>query len=167
LPLSNWSWHHHARAWVRRRLFDLLGIGGAATLVSAITGVEYFGVFATGGLFANLVLVPLASVVIMTGFISLVLGLAGMGWADRLCNEAAGLLLRLIDAMIRLGTGIPGAAWTARFRADWIGPAALTLLVATLLAGYAWGWRKERGGFWPPLGVVALTLLCGVKLSLP
>ena len=145
LPPGEWGWRHHARAWVRRRLFDLLAVGGAATLVSAITGVEYFGVFATGGLFANLVLVPLASVVIMIGFISLVFGLAGIGWAGRLCNEAAGRLLRLIDTLIRLGTGIPGAAWTAHFRADWIGPAALTAAGGEPPGGLCLGLAERAG----------------------
>ena len=163
LPKAAWQWHHHGRAWARRKLLDLLGLGCAATLVSLVTGVEYFGVVVTGALAANLVLVPLAVGVITVGFASLVLGLAGVAWAGRLCNEAAGLLLRLIGTLIRLGTAVPGASWPAQYRAEWIGPAALTALVASLLAGYGWGWRRERGGWWPPVAVVALTLIFGVK----
>ncbi|MEI6862468.1 MAG: ComEC/Rec2 family competence protein [Verrucomicrobiota bacterium] len=165
LPQVTWAWHHRARAWARRRFFDTLSIGCSATLVSALSGVEFFSVFATGALVANLVLVPLASVVIMAGFASLVLGLSSISWAGRLCNEAAGVLLRLIDWLIRLDTNVPGSSWTAHFRAGWIGPASLVALVAALLSGYAWGWRKERGGFWPPVVVVVVTLALGVNFG--
>ncbi len=165
LPEATWAWHHRARAWLRRRAFDALGIGGAATLVSTVSGVEFFGVLATGALVANLVLVPLASFVIMAGFASLVLGLAGVGWAGRLCNEIAGVLLGVIDVLIRQGTRVPGVFWTAHFRAEWVGPAAMAAVIAACLAGYAGGWRKERGWFWPPGAVVALTLVFGVKFG--
>ncbi len=165
VPEATWTRRQRVRAWLWRRFLDTLGIGCAATLVSVVTGVQFFSVFVTGALLANLVLVPLASVVIMAGFASLMLGLAGAGWAGRLCNEGAGALLRLIDALIRLGTSVPGSSWAAHFRADWVGPAALVTLVAALLAGYAGGWRKEYGGFWPPVAVVAFTLILGVKFG--
>ena len=165
LPVTTWAWHHRVRAWLRRRALDALGIGCAATLVSTVSGVEFFSVFATGALVANLVLVPLASAVIATGFASLVLGLAGVGWAGRLCNEAAGALIGAIDALIRLGTNVPGAFWSAHFRADWAGPTAMMAVMFAMMAGYAAGWRRERGGFWPPVAVVALVLIFGVKFG--
>ncbi len=165
LPQAAWRWHHHGSAWLRRRTLSVVSMGGAATLVSTLTGVEYFGVFVTGGLMANLLLMPLASLVIMTGVASLIFGLAGAVWISRLCNEGAGLVLGLIEWLIRLGARVPGACWTAQYRADWIGPVALTAVVATGLAGYATGWRRERGGFWPPVVVVVLTVVCGVKFG--
>ncbi len=165
LPEEAWRWHHWMRAKLRRRAFDVLGLGCAATLVSTLSGVEFFGVFAAGALVANLVLVPLASGVIMAGVASLVCGLAGLGWAGRWCNEAAGALLGLIDLLIRQGTRVPGAFWTAHFRTDWAGPAAMAAVVAMCLAGYATGWRKERGGFWPPVALAALAVIVGVKFG--
>jgi competence protein ComEC len=163
LPEEAWRWRHRRWAWLQRRALDLLGIGCAATLVSTFSGVEFFGVFAAGALLANLVLVPLASGVIMAGFASLVCGLAGLGWAGRVCNEMAGLLLGLIDWLIRQGARVPGAFWSAHFRPDWAGPAAMATVVAACLAGYATGWRKERGGFWPPVAVVVLGVILVVK----
>ena len=165
LPQAAWRWHHHGRAWLRRRALSVVSMGGAATLVSSLTSVEYFGVFVTGGLMANLLLMPLASLVIMTGVASLILGLAGAVWVSRLCNECAGLVLGLIEWFIRLGARVPGACWTAQYRAEWIGPVALAVVVAAGLAGYATGWRRERGGFWPPIVIVVLTLIGGVKFG--
>ena len=45
---------------------------------------------------------------------------------------------------------VPGACFSAHFRAGWIGPAALGAFLAACLAGYAGGWSRARGGFWPP-----------------
>ncbi len=164
-PAVTWAWHHRFRAWLKRRTLDAVALGCAATLVSTVSGVEFFQVFVTGALLANLVLVPLASLVIMTGFASLVCGLAGMGWAGRLCNGLAGGLLGLIETLIREGTRLPGAYWTAHFRASWIGPLALVAVLTACLAGYATGWRRERGGFWPPFVLLAIFLLGGVKFA--
>ena len=165
LPKEAWRWHHHVRAQVRRWAFDVLGLGCAATLVSTLSGVAFFGVFAAGALVANLVLVPLASGVIMAGLASIVCGLAGLGWAGRLCNELAGGLLGLIDLLIRQGTRVPGAFWAAHFRTDWAGSTAMAIVVAACLAGYATGWRKDRGGFWPPVALAALAVIIGVKFG--
>jgi hypothetical protein len=37
--------------------------------------------------------------------------------------------------------------------------------MATLVAGYANNWKRERGGWWPPFAVVAATLWFGVKFG--
>jgi hypothetical protein len=66
---------------------------------------------------------------------------------------------------VRLSVQVPGAFFPARFAAPWVGHAALALLVATLLTGYAAGWRRERGGWWPPFAVVAVTLIFGVHFG--
>ena len=82
-----------------------------------------------------------------------------------LFNHAAMLILCLIDALVRLGVRVPGAWWPANWRAPWVASAALALLMAALLAGYAGGWKKERGGWWPPFAVAALGLILGVKFG--
>ena len=82
-----------------------------------------------------------------------------------LCNHAAALVLWVIEALVRLSVRLPGAFLPARFAAEWVGPVALALLMATLVAGYANGWKRERGGWWPPFAVVAAVLLLGVKFG--
>ena len=141
----------------------MLGIGLAAALVSTVSGPEFFHVWAPGGLVANLVLVPLAMFVIVAGFASVVAGLAGAGGLGALFNHASMVLLLVIDRLIRVGVGAPGAWWTASWRWPWLASVTLALLMTALLAGYAAGWKKERGGWWPPLVVAALGLIFGVK----
>jgi competence protein ComEC len=144
-------------------LAGALGIGIAATLVSAVTGPTFFHVFTPGALATNLVLVPLAMLVITAGFASVATGLAGLVWLNSLFNHAAMLVLAGIDGLIRLGLRVPGLWWPAQWRAPWVGALALGALLAAGLAGYAWRWEARRGGWWPPVAVVALALLFGIK----
>ena len=148
-----------------RWFWPVLGIGVAAALVSTVTGPEFFHVWAPAGLLSNLVLVPLAMLVIVAGFAAVVTGLAGLTLLGVLFNHAAILVLWIIDTLVRLGVRAPGAWWAANWRAPWLASAALALLLATLLAGYAGGWKKERGGWWPPFVVAALGLMLGVKFG--
>ena len=165
LPEATWAWWQKTSAAALRWFWPVLGIGLAAALVSAVSGPEFFHVWAPGGLIANLVLVPLAMLVIVAGFASVVAGLAGVTALGVLFNYAAMVLLVVIERLIRLGVSAPGAWWTANWRAPWMASAALTLLMVALLAGYAGGWRKERGGWWPPFAVTALGLILGVKFG--
>jgi competence protein ComEC len=165
LPPATWSWRQRRLVDASRWLAGALGIGVAATLVSAVTGATFFHVLAPAGLVANLVLVPLASLVIIAGFASVTAGLAGAAALSTLFNHAAALLLWLIAALIRLGLHVPGAWWPVAWRYPWIAPAALLTLIAVVLTGYASGWRRERGGFWPPFVVTALALVFGVRFG--
>ena len=152
----NAGWHWMATA---------LAIGTATMLVSLLTGVQYFRLLTPGALAANLVLIPAAMAVTLGGFASLMCGLVGLGAGAVLCNHAAALVLVIIEWLVHLSVAVPGAFFPARFAAPWVGPAALALLVATLLGGYAAGWRRNRGGWWPPFAVVALTLAFGMTFG--
>ena len=165
LPAAAWAWWQHSTAWTLRWFWPVLGIGLAASLVSAVTGPAFFKVWAPGGLITNLVLVPLAMVAIIAGFASVAVGLAGATALAALFNHAAVLVLLGIDALIRLGVKLPGAWWPAHWRAAWAAPAALAALLAVVLSGYATGWKRERGGWWPPFAVVVIVLILGVKFG--
>jgi len=165
LPEASWRLRHHALAAATRHLAPALGVGAAAALVSGISGVEYFGIFAPVGILANLVLAPVASLVIVAGFASLVSGAALAFTATRLFNHAAGLLLGVICALLQFATSVPGAWIPAHYRASWTGPVALAALVGSCLAGYAGGWRMARGGFWPPFVIAATALACGARFG--
>jgi competence protein ComEC len=162
LPRAHWSFRQRGRAWVQHHLIDALGLGVAAAAVGAVTGVEFFNLFVPGGLAANLALVPPALFVIAAGVCSLVLGFSGVAGAGRFCNGAAGVILLAMTRTAHAATAVPGVYFTAHYRAAWIGPVALSLLLAACLFGYAGDWRRERGGFWPPLAVVAIALIFGV-----
>jgi competence protein ComEC len=150
-----------ARAAAQHHLLGAFGFGAAAAAVSAITGVEYFGRFAPGGLLANLLLMPLATLVIIAGCAAIVSGLLHVAAATLLFNSAARLLLQAIVAALQTIVQLPGASWTLHYRAAWIGPFALALLLATCLWGYAHCWRSASGGWTPPFLVATGALLLG------
>ena len=165
LPEASWRWHHRGRAWIWRQLLGLVGLGLAATLVSAVTSVQFFHLFTPGALLANLALIPTSSLVIAAGFMSLLCGLPGFAAGGALFNHAGALLLWLMDQLVRAAVAVPGLFFPARFRVDWLGPAGHAALLAVCLAGYARRWRPDRGGFWPPFVLVALLLLFGVRFG--
>ena len=164
LPQATWTWWQRWTDPVWRTGVAAVAIGIATMLVSLLTGVQYFRLLTPGALVANLALIPAASAVTVGGFASLLCGLAGFGAGAVLCNHAAALVLLGIEWLVRVGVGVPGAFFPARFAAPWVGHVALAMLVAALLAGYAAGWRRERGSWWPPFAVVAVALLTGLRL---
>ncbi len=164
-PKPAWHWWQRAIDWVGRSLALAFAIGVATTLVSLLTGLQFFRLLTPGALLANLLLIPAASIVTLGGFGAIVCGLSGFTFGASLCNHAAALVLLLIEWLVRLSVQLPGAFLAAHFTRPWVGPVALVLLVAALVEGYAGGWHLRRGGWWPPFAIVALTLIFGVKFG--
>ncbi len=163
LPKPAWRWWQHGLDYAWRTSIAAIAIGVATTLVSLITGLQFFRLLTPGALLANLVLIPAAMMATLGGFASLLCGLVGFGPGVVLCNHAAALVLLAIEWLVRAGVKIPGAFLPAQFVAPWIGPAALTVLIAALFAGYALRWKPRGGWWWPPFVVVTLVLLFGVN----
>lgn len=164
-PRPEWRQWHEAVAWTGRKV--IAGVAGccAAFLGSAAAGIGYFSVFSPGSLFANLLILPLSSLAIVAGFLSLVTGLAGLLSLSALFNSAAALIIIAADWSLRHGTELPGVYFAAAFRAGWLAPAGMALMTAVLLAGAAGRWKKRYGGFWPPVVLLILLLLFGVKFG--
>lgn len=165
LPPVSWTWLHRRLDEAWRWTLAALSLGLAASLVSALASVMFFQLFTPGALLANLWLIPASTGVILTGFISLVCGLVGFSLGSELANHAAVLLLAGIEHGVRIFAALPGAWFEATFRATWLGSATFALLLATMAAGYARGWRGWTRGFWAPVVVVALTLLLAVTFG--
>jgi competence protein ComEC len=165
LPQATW------RPWQRlvfhswRATSSALAVGIATTLVSLITGVQFFRLLTPGSLASNLVLIPAAVIVTLGGFGSLLCGLVGFNSGAILCNHAAALVLGIIEWLVRQSVQLPGAFVPAQFMSPWIGTTALVLLIAALLAGYALEWRLKFAGWWPPFAIVAVVLIFGVKFG--
>ncbi len=165
LPKATWTWWQHGLAWAQRGLLSVLAIGLATALVSTISGVIYFQLFTPGSLVANLVLIPAGSLVILSGFISMLCGLAGLGWLCATFNHASALVLLLSERGIDYFLKVPGVFLPARFPTTWFGFATLGMLLAALFWGYATRWEKRFGGIWPPFVIVALALIFGVRFG--
>ena len=165
LPEPTWRWYHRWADIAWRWFLGMIGVGLASSLVSTISTLQFFGLITPGSLAINLVLIPLSTLVIGAGFVSVLCGLAGLAGGSVLFNHAAALLLWFMDWLLRVTMALPGVYRTAQFRAAWMGPAILATLLATCLAGYAWRWRRNRGGFWPPFVLTAGLVMLGIKLG--
>jgi competence protein ComEC len=165
LPEATWRWYHRLADKVWRGFLGMIGIGLAASLVSTVSTIQFFQLFTPASLAVNLALIPLSTLVIGAGFLSLLCGLTGFLAGSVLFNHAGLLLIWLMDFLLRAAMAVPGVYQTARFRAPWLGPAILAAVLATCLAGSAWRWRRDRGGFWPPFALGALLLILGAKFG--
>lgn len=165
LPRSGWRWHHHRIAAGGRKVLAMTAGGGVAFLASTPAGIGYFHVFSPGSLLANLIILPLASLTIVSGFLSLLAGLAGLAPLSRVLNLTAALVIESMDWLLQHGTALPGAWYPAQFRADWLTPAALAFMTALILAGTSVRWAKPYGGYWPPALALALIVILGVKFG--
>jgi competence protein ComEC len=163
VPPVTWSRLQRWTAAGWRALVQALAIGVATALVGAITGMQFFGLITPGALVANLVLVPAAMGVTVAGLAAVLCALARFSMGVALCNHASAVLLLLLEALVRGSTRLPGAFLAAHFKAAWIGWVALATLLATMFAGYALHWRRDRGGWWPPFAILALVLLFGTR----
>ncbi len=165
LPKGNWRWWHTASNWSGRYVIGAVAGCWAAFLASTPSGIGYFHLFSPGSLLANLVIIPLSSLALVAGFLSLVTGLAGLLPLSALFNSAAALVIIVTDWLLQRGTTVPGVFFAARFRADWLAPVALILLTAVMIAGSAGGWSRRTGGYWPPFVVLVLLVILGVKFG--
>jgi competence protein ComEC len=161
LPKVSWTRWHRIMDWAWRGLLGWTAIGLSTMVVSIVSGVLIFQLFTPVSLPANLVLIPLGSLAIISGFLTLVCGLLGLGWLVTILNHASALLLIAIEKSVSFFAGLPGASMPARFVHDWIGYGAFTGLLGLILFGYASNWENRRGGYWLPFAFTVLILgLC-------
>jgi competence protein ComEC len=165
LPKPNWRWYHHGIDWCGCWLLGSGAVCWAAFLASTPSGIGYFRVFSPGSLVANLVIIPLSSLALIAGFVSLLTGLVGLVSLSVLFNSAAALTLIIMDWLVQHGTELPGVYFPARFVCGWLAPVALAGMTALMLAGMSGGWSRRHGGYWPPAVALGLMLILVVKFD--
>jgi len=136
LPRQVWAvrmavWRHQ----VRRALADTLAMSLAAWLASVPLTAFYFGRFTPGGLLANLVVVPAAFLITITGALS-ILSSAVSTFAAEVFNHAAACGTAVMVAASRLTAGLPGA--TLR-----VPPPPAVLIAVWYAALLAAAWRLQ------------------------
>ena len=158
IPKIAWTLPQRALSIAHRYFLGVLAISISASLVSMICGAIYFKLIAPGSLFANLLLIPAASLVILAGFLSIICGLLGLTPLSVLFNHAAALVLYAMQKLLKVVVEIPGMSYPAHFAPAWLGTTLLAAILAAMLYGYSQKWRLRRGGFWPPVAIVLIVL---------
>jgi competence protein ComEC len=164
-PRPEWRWWHRLISGLGRKALGAAAGCWAAFLASAASGIGFFGLFSPGSLPANLIVIPLSSVTIIAGFLSLLAGLIGLTPLSVLFNTSAAITIIATDWLLQNGTALPGMFFTARFRVSWLAPLAMILMTAVMLAGASGRWTRRYGGYWPPVALLALLVIFGVKFG--
>lgn len=121
-------------------LINLLGISIAANIGITFLSIRYFSIFAPGSIFLSIIIIPLASVIIIIGFISLLVGLIGLNFISGLINPISWMIIRVMEMIIAYSLKIPGLFWES-FRA---GPLLTYISIGILFAFLYWGHRFNK-----------------------
>ena len=133
LPSSDICWHHRLRLSVFNHVVGLFGISLAATVVSSTLTIHYFGIFTPCAVFLNILIVPIAFLVIISGALSLVFGLFKLVWISGFLNHGAWVLIWTVERIIDASITIPGFYWFLDFASRAAGPVTVVLILFSLL----------------------------------
>lgn len=97
-------------------LMGLFFISFSATLGSAVLTVHYFGHFSPGAVFLNMILVPLAGLVLVSGMVSLGFGLVQLTSLSILANHAAWTIIAIMEETVFRFLHIPWLFYRAEYR---------------------------------------------------
>ena len=141
IPKDLWSLRQKATNAIGRFTISSFAISVAAFLSSSALSIIYFNTLSTIGVLLNLILLPLASLTIISGFLSLAFSIIGVGPIISLFNHAAILILSLIHGILQAFSQVSGAHLT--FKNPPINPlfVLLSVLLIGLLFGYSRLWK--------------------------
>ncbi len=139
LPRESWRAPHYIVHFSSRFALSSFGISLSAFLASSTLSIIYFNTISFIGIVANIILIPLASLVIIAGFLSLLSGIIHLTPLTVLWNNAAEVVLSAMHAIL--------------YGLERLGPAFLTiesppvgllfLLLVLLLSLFAYGYAKR------------------------
>ncbi|MDQ8187064.1 ComEC/Rec2 family competence protein [Pelagicoccus sp. SDUM812002] len=113
-------------------ILNAAGVSTAAFLISALLGIYYFQILPSYGILINLIALPIASLAIVAGFLSLLFSPV-IEWIpiSELFNNAALLLIKLIHGFLELTSTLPfSSIETKPVSAYWAAAAILSSLAA-------------------------------------
>ena len=118
-------------------ILGALVISLAAFLASAPLSILYFGIFPPPAIVLNLLLVPVATLVIVSGMLSLVCGLAGMAVLNVFFNHGPLTLIILTEKMLESLVDIPGFFFELHWIHESLGFITLLIYLGSILFGHA------------------------------
>lgn len=164
LPLASLApWQR----WLQGRTEWLLmaaALTWAASLIGILSSITFFGWFTPLAFYANLILVPLAILVISAGFASILLGLVGLAPIALIFNHAAALVLMLMQQALAWGLG-GAASRPAEFVTSYWGQLGMASVLATMVIVRERTKPSNRWRWWGPPLVTVLVLVFGLRLA--
>jgi competence protein ComEC len=144
----------------RKFLLGGLCVSLAATLAGAPLTLGHFGTASWGGVFVNLVLVPLSEIPLMLGMASVACGVSdGLATPASWLNGLAGAWLHAMTWIADQAAQVPGISLHAQTRGAHAGPMGAAMIAVVFLA------QCEAKSLWRLLGIPAGCLLAWIALA--
>ncbi|MDX2110242.1 MAG: ComEC/Rec2 family competence protein [Verrucomicrobiota bacterium] len=158
IPYANRTWGQRKLEEVYRWTVSALAVSVAASVASVPLTIMHFQTLPLVSLLLNLVLVPLSALIVITGMVSMALGLCGWMSAAGFVNHAAWLQIDLMNRSIGAAQPLPGAWFTLSFARAEVGLLLAGLLFATFLTVVPLNKKRPGAGWLLPLAVLVVGL---------
>jgi len=148
LPRKAWSWRHESIQKVCRFFIGSFAISLSAFIASSALSIAYFHTLPIAGILANILLLPLAFLTIVAGFLALGFATISAFPIVSLFNHAAQVTLAIMHGILEALSRLPRAFLSFDDPSSTAQLILLTLLLAFLLYAYDKQWRLPRLWLW-------------------
>lgn len=147
-----------------RWLLNLIGISLAANIGSTFLSTLYFKIFSPGAVILSIVVIPLASITIVIGCISLLFGLIGLSIISRLLNPISEFIIKIMETPIFWSLKIPGFFLESLQTPSLLLHISLISLLTILYLGHLF--NKLQNPIFYSLPLTIITLFAGLEYLL-
>lgn len=159
LPLSEVIQERYHFNKVKKWILNLVIISLAAGLGGLPLSIVYFSTAAPGAILLSLGLIPVASFVMIGGFIALFFGLIHLPIISQITNPIASMGIQLMEIMISYSLKLPGLFWETSESSKLLSYITILLLFIYLYRGHIHSRLQELFFYAPPIVVMALLLI--------
>ncbi|QYY34410.1 ComEC/Rec2 family competence protein [Ruficoccus sp. ZRK36] len=164
IPADSLSRFQRLLRYLLKILCASLAVSVAAFIFASPLTIEYFNIFAPGAVLLNLILIPLATIVIVGALASAIIGLAAIPALGAIVNAAIRPVIWEMWAVVSSSITLPGGFWQAGFRAEWVAPTASLALLLSLLAVSRWA-RHHPVAYLIPPAILTPVLVFGAEFA--
>lgn len=143
-------------------LINLLGISIAANVGITFLSMRYFSIFAPGSIFLSIIIIPLASLIIVLGFSSLIFGFIGLKFISGLINSLSLFIIQIMEIVITESLKIPGLFWESFSARPLLTYISLGILFAFLYWGHRFNQLQKVLFYLTPIGMIGIFIGFGV-----
>ena len=145
------------------KALEILGgtfcISLSATLASAPLSILYFGILAPFAVFLNMVLIPMASLVIIAGLFSLIGSVFFLPTVSGYFNHGPLLLIQVMGELLENASLIPNTFIYTSWVTNSLGIVTVILFLGSLLLVHSLSWRKRWKFAFPVVITVGMILV--------
>ena len=159
LPKDNWTTTHKAISCSVKSLILATTISFAAWIGSIAICFKLFGYVSSGAILANVVLIQIASLAILTGIVSLGVSFLNLTSVSEFLNHSAWLIISAMNDLLMIVQKLPFPALEKQsneeFPSDWIQVAFWCLLIFS----YHMNSKKHLSGLLIPVIILLVSIL--------